>query len=72
MAIGPNTTNKTITNKVFKSTLKTKTQIQENIVQTCKFLSIGMSKDYILALQNGATHIRLGTILYKKGETSAQ
>lgn len=31
-----------------------------------KFLSMGMSADYKIALECGATHIRLGTILFKK------
>lgn len=31
-----------------------------------KYISMGMSDDYKLALLNGATHIRLGRIIYKK------
>ncbi len=34
----------------------------------CTFLSMGMSNDYRIALACGATHLRLGTILYRNGE----
>ncbi|MBS0627798.1 MAG: YggS family pyridoxal phosphate-dependent enzyme [Verrucomicrobia bacterium] len=30
------------------------------------FLSMGMSQDYILALQEGATHLRIGSYLFKE------
>ncbi len=36
-----------------------------NNVVNCKKLSIGMSNDYMVALRCGATHIRLGSILFK-------
>ena len=29
-----------------------------------KFLSMGMSSDYDIAVQNGATHVRLGTLIF--------
>ena len=29
----------------------------------CKFLSMGMSNDYEIAIEEGATHIRIGTVL---------
>ncbi len=34
-------------------------------VVNCKKLSMGMSNDYMIALSCGATHIRLGSILFK-------
>ncbi len=36
-----------------------------NGVVNCKKLSMGMSNDYVVALNCGATHIRLGSILFK-------
>ena len=36
----------------------------KDISPVCKFLSMGMSRDYIYALKEGATHLRIGTKLY--------
>ena len=44
--------------------LKERTENELNI--SIPFLSMGMSDDYPLALIEGATHIRLGRILFKK------
>ena len=68
MGIGPNTRETKRTNKVFKNIKKHQKQIEKNINPKAQKLSIGMSQDYILALQNGATHIRIGTMLYKQEE----
>ena len=68
MVIAPNTKNKPTINQAFKKAKEIKNKIQKNIVSTCRFLSAGMSNDYDIALQNGATHLRLGTILYNKIE----
>ena len=48
----------------FYETRLIKENIQQNVSPTCKFLSMGMSNDYIEALKEGATHIRIGTKLY--------
>ena len=29
----------------------------------CQYLSMGMSNDYIIAIEEGATHVRIGTAL---------
>ena len=68
MIIGPNTTEKTSINKSFYLANQIKQNIKKNIDKACNFLSAGMSNDYILALQNGSTHIRIGTALYQKIE----
>jgi len=65
MAIGPNTTNKTTTNTRYKEFYKLHLKIKEKH-KNIKELSIGMSGDYKLALKNGATIIRLGTVLFGK------
>ena len=65
MAIGPNTTNKKTTNTQYEEIYKLHSKIKlkhKNI----KELSIGMSGDYKLALKNGATILRLGTLLFGK------
>ena len=33
-------------------------------IKTCKSVSMGMSRDYKIAIEEGATHIRLGTKLF--------
>ena len=65
MSIGTKTNNK---KTIIKNFIKVKTiqkNIQKKIDKGCTQLSLGMSQDYILALQAGATNLRLGTILFK-------
>ena len=50
--------------QLFKKTKDIQVKVQTKISPTCKFLSMGMSGDYKLALKEGATHIRIGTKLY--------
>lgn len=33
---------------------------------TCQYLSMGMSQDFELAIQSGATHLRIGSIFFRK------
>ena len=63
MAIGPNTTNENEIKKHYQKTQKIKTEIEQKH-KNIKELSMGMSRDYIIALKHGATMIRLGTILF--------
>lgn len=51
---------------VYEKTRKTRDKIQQTIESECRFLSMGMSNDYICAIQEGATHIRIGTALFGK------
>ena len=43
-------------------------ELRENLEKKCQiklpYLSMGMSEDYLQAIEEGATHIRLGRILY--------
>ena len=58
-----------LTNKRKHDLYKRTKKIQEKIktkITTCAFTSMGMSEDYLEAVKAGATHIRLGTILYGK------
>ena len=64
MSIGENTINTNKIKKGFMGAQKIKNKILKNISPTCTNLSLGMSQDYVLALQAGSTHLRLGTILF--------
>jgi len=66
MAIGANTVNEKTIKQTFRNTRKVQEEVNKKINPKCKELSIGMSRDYILALQEGSTQLRLGTILFKK------
>ena len=65
MSIGTNTNNKKTIIKNFIKAKIIQKNIQKKIDKGCTQLSLGMSQDYILALQAGATNLRLGTILFK-------
>jgi len=52
------------TQALYSDTRKIQKKIKENINIKCTNLSMGMSRDYIYALKEGATHIRIGTALY--------
>ena len=65
MIIPPLSKNKEEYNNYFKLAKKIQTIIQKKIT-TCQNLSMGMSNDYMDAIQEGATHIRIGTALFGK------
>ena len=64
MTILPYVENAKNTQTYFKEMKKIHTQTKQKISPTCTNLSMGMSRDYIYALREGATHIRIGTKLY--------
>lgn len=64
MTIPPFVQDKNILNPIFEKTSQIREAIYEKINSSCKSLSMGMSSDFELAVENGATHIRLGTILF--------
>lgn len=53
----------------FQCLLKLRDDIQARHWQhaPCQFLSMGMSNDYRIALEHGATHLRLGSVLFRNG-----
>ncbi|MGB7593953.1 MAG: YggS family pyridoxal phosphate-dependent enzyme, partial [Erysipelotrichaceae bacterium] len=63
MVIGPHTDDEQEIRKVFQEAKLLQTSIQKNIpaFQEC---SMGMSADYRIALEEGATMIRIGTLLF--------
>ena len=68
MTILPFLHNPQETQPLFNKMYQIQTNIQADIAPQCAALSMGMSRDYIYALKEGATHLRLGTILYGKRE----
>ena len=63
MIIPPLTESKKEYIRYFKKAKKIKDSLQKKI-KTCTNLSMGMSNDYVEAIKEGATHIRLGTALF--------
>ncbi len=51
--------------KVFSEALQIKTELNKQYTLNLQELSMGMSDDYLRAVANGATMIRLGRILFK-------
>ena len=65
MTIPPkNKTDKELSD-IFKKTKEIQEEIRK-IIKTCKETSMGMSRDYKLAIKQGATYIRIGTNLFGK------
>lgn len=48
----------------FSKLYKLKSEIEKELDIEIPYLSMGMSDDYLLAIKEGATHIRLGRILF--------
>ncbi len=64
MTILPYLSNIQSSEKLFNQTRKILEKIKNTITPSCSNLSMGMSRDYVYALKQGATHIRIGTLLY--------
>ena len=64
MTILPFNSDTTTTQPLFAAMKQTQNQVLQKINPDCRFLSMGMSRDYIYALKEGATHLRIGTKLY--------
>ena len=55
---------KTTLRDYYKKTCKIKNEIKESVNESCNNLSMGMSNDFEIAIEEGATHIRIGTALF--------
>ncbi len=66
MTIPPILNDKKELKSIFNKTRDIRDEIQNHINSNCKNLSMGMSGDFETAIECGATHIRLGTILFGK------
>ena len=64
MTIPPNNISRENLKSIYKDTRKIRDIVQKSIEKRCKSLSMGMSNDYEIAIEEGATHIRLGTVLF--------
>ena len=49
---------------IFKITKKIQLDIYNSGINNCINISMGMSRDYQIAIEEGATHIRIGTALF--------
>jgi hypothetical protein len=50
--------------KIYSDTRKLRDKAIKTGLKNCKNLSMGMTRDYALAVEEGATHIRIGTALF--------
>ncbi|GAA0495116.1 YggS family pyridoxal phosphate-dependent enzyme [Salinibacillus aidingensis] len=68
MTMAPQTENEDLLRGCFQNLRKLKEQIQNLQLPhaPCTYLSMGMSNDYSIAVEEGATHIRIGTKLVGK------
>ena len=64
MTIPPNNISEKKTQSLYKKTQKIRDTVYKSIEKNCKNLSMGMSNDFETAIEEGATHIRLGTALF--------
>jgi len=66
MTIPPQNISEIKLKSVYTKTRKIRDIIKQKIDPKCKFLSMGMSKDFETAIVEGATHLRIGTALFKR------
>ena len=64
MTIPPQKIPKSTLRDYYKKTYQIKDEINKRINSNCNNLSMGMSNDFELAIEEGATHIRIGTALF--------
>ncbi|SHF49747.1 YggS family pyridoxal phosphate-dependent enzyme [Ornithinibacillus halophilus] len=70
MTMAPHTDNHDEIRNVFKNlaALRDEVQSKKLAYAPCEFLSMGMSNDYEIAIEEGATHIRIGSKLVGDNE----
>ncbi len=49
---------------IFKKTKQIQLEIYNCGIKNCINISMGMSRDYHMAIEEGATHVRIGTALF--------
>lgn len=64
MTIGPNTKDQSSIRKTFKELRQLRDNLQEKFNCRIPELSMGMSSDYKIAIEEGSTMIRLGQVLF--------
>lgn len=65
MTIAPNTNDKKVLRKCFLKLSAIKEELNKKYMTTLKELSMGMSNDYVTAIECGATMVRIGRALFK-------
>jgi uncharacterized pyridoxal phosphate-containing UPF0001 family protein len=65
MTMAPHTDNEKLLRQIFQSLRKKRDLVRnKNLTQApCEYLSMGMSNDFSIAIEEGATHIRIGSAL---------
>lgn len=68
MTMAPHVEDKEKIRKVFRSLAELRYEMKEKNYEhaPCEYLSMGMSHDYEIAVEEGATHIRIGSDLVKE------
>ena len=66
MSIGPLTDDIKLTRKSFRETAVTLVNINRSLSLSLKEISMGMSGDYLTAVEEGATILRIGTAIFGK------
>ena len=64
MTMAPQTTDEATIRTCFRELKNLQEMIQLTYHQ-CTELSMGMSNDYLIAIEEGATYVRLGSILFQ-------
>lgn len=64
MTIPPNSIPENNLRELYKKTREIRDVIKESVNNSCENLSMGMSDDFEIAIEEGATHIRIGTALF--------
>lgn len=66
MTMAPHTNDEGVIRDCFKKLKQLQVSISEcHLEVNCSMLSMGMSNDYMIAIEEGATHIRLGSGLFQ-------
>lgn len=63
MTMAPHTDDKAFLHKVFRELRELRDSVKSKGFTSCEYLSMGMSNDYEIAVEEGATHIRIGSKL---------
>ncbi|WP_044642499.1 YggS family pyridoxal phosphate-dependent enzyme [Risungbinella massiliensis] len=63
MTMAPHTENQSLIREIFQELKYRQVQIQNTVLPTLSELSMGMSQDYEIAVEEGATFVRLGSTL---------
>lgn len=67
MVVGWETDNVEDNRSIFRETYNKFCELQKKLgTEQCNMLSMGMSNDYFVAIEEGANYIRLGTVLFGK------